>query len=257
MSLSVVDTIEDGIDRLTDRRQYTVFLGVALSHLALTIGTQSQLAVQPEELASESPFGEGFVPEELPLALEMPLGGAILLWLAGLLALVTASLVALRALRSPDTSHDPGALAVATAHGIVAAVLGGVAVAVGLIALVIPGVFLATALAFTHVYVAGERANAVEAMRRSWALTRGNRLRVFGVLVASVVSFFAITFVGAGLAVAATVASPVVAELVNVGFTALAWLFVLAVLASAFDRLEDVRTREERKWEGVDDELLP
>ncbi|WP_207587000.1 hypothetical protein [Halomontanus rarus] len=147
-------------------------------------------------------------------------------------------------------------LVVATAHGILAAIVGTVAVGAGLALFVVPGLVVATLFAFTHPYIATERINAIEAMKRSLELTRGDRLRVFGVLVAIVCIFYGISVFGA-LALGVFASVPIVAELVNTAFTALAWLVVLAILASAFDQLETSRAREDEKWEGIDDELLP
>ncbi|WP_276254566.1 hypothetical protein [Halomontanus rarus] len=147
-------------------------------------------------------------------------------------------------------------LLAATSHGILAAIVGTVAVGAGLALFVVPGLVVATLFAFTHPYIATERINAVEAMKQSLELTRGDRLRVFGVLVAIVCIFYGISVFGA-IALGVFASVPIVAELVNAAFTALAWLVVLAILASAFDQLETSRAREDDKWEGIDDELLP
>lgn len=155
-----------------------------------------------------------------------------------------------------ETHTDTHPLVAATAHGLLAAIVGTVAVGAGLALFVVPGLVVATLFAFTHPYIATERVNAVEAMKRSLELTRGDRLRVFGVLAAIVCIFYGISVFGA-LALGVLASVPIVAELVNVAFTALAWLVVLAVLASAFDQLETARAREDEKWEGIDDELLP
>lgn len=152
-------------------------------------------------------------------------------------------------------THTHSLLA-ATGHGLLAAIIGLFAVGAGLALFVVPGLVLGTLFAFTHPYIATERVNAVEAMKRSLELTRGDRLRVFGVLVAIVCIFYGISVFGA-LALGVFASVPVVGELVNAAFTALAWLVVLAILASAFDQLETSRAREDEKWEGIDDELLP
>ncbi|MFC4248173.1 glycerophosphoryl diester phosphodiesterase membrane domain-containing protein [Natribaculum luteum] len=256
MGLSVGEALEDGIVRLADGRQLGVFLGLYVAHLLLTVGTQSQLAAQRDQFGDDALFEEALLPDELPLALEMPVGVATLLWLLALVGLVAVSLVAFRTLLSSDAVGRPMALFVATANGVVAALVISTAVSFGLVLFVLPGLFLASALAFTYPYVAVDRTNVFEAMRRSWELTRGHRLRVFGVLVVTALGFFAISVVGGLLAIGLG-AVPVLAELVNVAVGALAWLFTLSVLASAFDQLETFRTAEAEKWAGVDDELLP
>ncbi len=256
MGLSIGEALEDGIVRLADARQLGVFLGLSAAHLLLAIGTQSQLAAQRDQFGDDALFEEALLPETLPLALEIPVGVATSLWLLALVALVAVSLVAFQTLLSSDAIDGPAALFVATANGVVAALVISTAVSLGLVLFVLPGLFLATALAFTYPYVAVDRTTVFEAMRRSWELTRGHRLRVFGVLVVTGLGFFAIGVVGGLLAIGLG-AVPVLAELVNVAVGALAWLFALSVLASAFDQLETVRAAEAEKWAGVDDELLP
>ena len=258
MALSAGDAVGDGIDRLTDRRLVAVFVAFYTAHLALNVGTQSQLAAQRETFEEEAfLLDPEFLPPELPLALELPLGVATLLWTLAMIALVTVSMLALRALLTDDR---PGKLTdgllLATVHGLAGGLLVSVGVGVGLLLLVVPGLFLAAAFAFTYPYVAVDRENAFEAMRRSWSLTSGHRLRVFVVLVAIGLTFFTISFVG-GVVALALGAFPLVAEVTNVAFVALAWLASLAILASAFDQLEDARAEAEAKWEGIDDELLP
>ena len=258
MTLSVGDAVGDGLDRLTDGRLAAAFVAFYAAHLALTVGTQSQLAAQRETFEEEAfLFDPELLPPELPLALEIPLGAAILLWTLAMVALVTSSILALRALlgaERPGPRTD--GLLVATVHGVVAGIAAGIAVGIGLALFVLPGLFLATVLAFTYPYVALEGENALSAMRRSWSLTTGNRLRVFAVVVVIGLTFFSITFVG-GVVALALGAFPLLAEVTNVAFVAIAWLASLAILASAFDQLEAARAEAEAKWDGIDDELLP
>ena len=258
MSLSVGDAVGDGIDRLTDGRLAAVFAAFYAAHLLVNVGTQSQLAAQRETFEEDAfVLDPELLPPELPLALELPLGVATLLWTLATVALVTTSLLAFRALCTDDRPGElTDGLLVGTVHGVAAALFLGVAVGVGLLLLVLPGLFLAAALAFTYPYVAVDRENALEAMRRSWSLTSGHRLRVFAVLVAIVLTFLTISFVGGAIALALG-AFPLVAEFTNVAFVTLAWLASLAILASAFDQLEAARAEAEAKWEGIDDELLP
>lgn len=298
MSLAISDALGDGVDRLRDRRVLGPFLALYGVFVAITIGTHSQLEAQPAEVFEEFPALADLMPETLPLALDVSLGVAWLIWFLGTISLVTASIVAFRVLvgdsragsavdddggsddatsdppgehrsqpesRSQHQSHTrsrsrsrshPRSLFVATTHGVLAAIVGTFAVGAGLVLFVVPGLVLATLFAFTHPYIATDRVNAVEAMKRSLELTRGNRLRVFGVLVAIVCVFYGISVFGA-LALELFGSVPIVGELVNIAFTTLAWLVVLAVLASAFDQLETTRAREDEKWEGIDDELLP
>ncbi|MCU4742973.1 hypothetical protein OB955_18420 [Halobacteria archaeon AArc-m2/3/4] len=305
MSLTISGAFGDALERLRDRRLLLPFCALYGVFVAITVGTHSQLEAQSVEIIEEFPELADFMPETFPLALDVSLGVAWLVWFLGTVSLVTASMLAFRVLAdgvrpgileteskgdssstsanenargvndspdatptpTPEPTHDStdtetGArtqthsLLAATAHGILAAIIGLFAVGFGLVLLVVPGLVVATLFAFTHPYIATDRVNAVEAMKRSLELTRGNRLRVFGLLVVTVCSFYAVSVFGA-LALELLRSAPVVGELVNAAFTALAWLVVLAILASAFDQLETTRAREDEKWEGIDDELLP
>lgn len=295
MSFSVTGVLDDGLERLADERLLPAFLTLYAVHLGIVVGTQSQLEAQREDLASEALFGEALLPEQFPLALEVSLGVAWLVWFVALILFVTASMAAFRTLvacgrgrerenvdEDEDVSADGGSVDVssesnaesesvdtgldsernsllrATLHGLAAAIIGIVVVSTGLLLLVVPGLFLASALAFTHPYIALERVSAIDAMKRSFDVTEGYRLRVFAVLVVIVLTFLAISFLG-GFAILLfdVLALSVVGELLNVGFSALAWLAALAILASAFERLESVRAEKEAKWDGIDEELLP
>jgi len=61
------------------------------------------------------------------------------------------------------------------AAGVVMAVL----VWVGLLLLVVPGIFIACALAATIPVVVAERKGPIDAIKRSWGLTRGHRGKIF------------------------------------------------------------------------------
>jgi hypothetical protein len=65
----------------------------------------------------------------------------------------------------------------------VAGILAGVGIAVGLIALVVPGLFLLTRWSVVTPVVVLEKLGAMDALRRSWELVRGNGWTVFGVVV--------------------------------------------------------------------------
>lgn len=274
MSPSATAALEDGLARLADGRLVRPALALYGVHLLVSIGSQSQLELQREELANDPLFEEAVIPETLPLALEVPLGVATLCWLAGIVAFITASTVAFRVLVSReagagpeaippsaggtagDSRLDGGSLLAATGHGLGVAIVGGLAVSLGLVAFVLPGLFVATVLAFTHPYIAVDGDGALEAMRKSVEATRGHRLQVFAVLAVAVGSYVAVSFAGA-VALVLLESAPLVGELVNVAVGTVAWLVVLAILASAFDAVEAARAEREERFAGIDDELLP
>lgn len=98
-SLSIADALADGIDRLADRRLLPVFAAATASQLLLVVSAQSQLAAQRELLEEEpTAFGEPIAPPELPLAIDAPLGVALLGWLAALVSVAAVAIVAIRVL---------------------------------------------------------------------------------------------------------------------------------------------------------------
>ncbi|MFP8956818.1 hypothetical protein ACLI4Y_08820 [Natrialbaceae archaeon A-CW3] len=104
--LSVLEAIDEAFARISDRRAGIGFAAVFLTQLLMLIGIQSQVEAQREQLADEDlPLGADLemLPEELPLALEVPLGVSTLLWLTMLVGFVTASVVAFRLLARPES----------------------------------------------------------------------------------------------------------------------------------------------------------
>ncbi|MFC7231038.1 hypothetical protein ACFQMM_05720 [Saliphagus sp. GCM10025308] len=285
--LSVLTAIDEAFERISDRRALTVLGGLVAVQALMLVGLQSQLEAQRAFIEEEELFVPGFetLPDELPLAVELSVGVATALWLAMLVAFVALSVVAFRVLseraartrRRDDTDDVDGEpvedesplespsndaprwndeLGRTTLSTVVAAFGGSLLVGLGLALFVLPGLVAATALAFTHPYLAIERVGPIDAARRSIELTRGSWLRVFVLLVVIVLSFLTVSSLGA-VALAALESAPVAGELANVAFGSLAWLFALALLASGFDQLEARRTEEDEKWAGIDDELLP
>jgi hypothetical protein len=61
-------------------------------------------------------------------------------------------------------------------------ILQALAIGAGFMALIIPGIIIYTGLSLSSQILIIERSNAVEAMKRSWELSRGNRLQIFGFL---------------------------------------------------------------------------
>ncbi len=271
--LSVFDAIDEAFARCGTREGALALAAILTTQVLLLVGIQSQLSTQREQFGDdELPLIDPSLwPETFPLALEVPLWLSTLLWLSMLVGFVAATVGAFRMLVDtvpeatasaasgtataprPSWTHRLGRT---TLLAVVASVVGLVMVGVGLVLFVIPGLVVATAFAFTHPYLVTTEAGVRESMQRSVALVRGAWLRVFALLVVIVLSFVTIssigTFVYAGLE-----SMPALAELLNLVFGALAWLYALALLASGFDQLEAQRVAESAKWADIDDELLP
>lgn len=115
--------------------------------------------------------------------------------------------------------------------GIVAAII----LAAGFALFVIPGIFLAVSLVYWQFFVIMEGQNFVEAMKSSWNMTKGRRLRVFGLVVAaSVVA----AVISALMSIPSSFIGPVGILLAQVG-NAVAAVFLVATLAESFRQLKN------------------
>ncbi|MFB6157286.1 MAG: hypothetical protein ABEJ34_05535 [Haloferacaceae archaeon] len=132
-----------------------------------------------------------------------------------------------------------------TANVIVGGLAFGLLVVIGSLLLVIPGIVAYVGLVFTTMFIAAEDEHFVAAFRRSWGLVRPAFLSVFALLLVLVVGVgLAAGIVGAVLSVgAAAVGLETWSNVVSTAVTVPLSLFVLAVLAAAFDRLRGTRTR--------------
>ena len=115
--------------------------------------------------------------------------GALVTLVTGILSLYVA-VVAYRTFVSGETDRLPADAVSrrplwALANVFLGYLVFGILVGIGIVLLIIPGLFLLVALWFFDVYVAVEDESFVDALGSSWALTSGNRLRLFflGVLV--------------------------------------------------------------------------
>jgi len=159
-----------------------------------------------------------------------------LLWIAS----IVLTIGAIRVLVSDETERLPPTAFTRNAgwaflNFVVGAVVFAIAVALGLALFVVPGVFLLVTLAFWAVFVAVEDRNFVDAFRRSWALTKGSRLRLFalgvGVVLVSLV-------VAALFGVPSALLGGAVGSLVVEVGTAVTTVFSTAVLAQAYNQLK-------------------
>jgi len=65
-----------------------------------------------------------------------------------------------------------------------AAIIGGIATGIGMLFLIIPGIYLWIKFSMTGPAIAAEKiSNPIDALKRSWALTKGNSLYIFGLFL--------------------------------------------------------------------------
>ena len=67
---------------------------------------------------------------------------------------------------------------------LLAAIIGGIAIGIGMLLLIIPGIYLWIKFSMTGPAIAAEKiSNPIDALKRSWALTKGNSLYIFGLFL--------------------------------------------------------------------------
>jgi len=200
MPLDIGAAIAEGVRRLRSRD------GLVLVGVFLVVGVLSSVATQSLSVGvseallefAQSPDAPPGTDVEAfrqqveqtragsPLAVDVSAGVAFgLAFLLGILA-EALRIVSVRVFYAPADDRPTDltrGLAFATVNGFLGGIVVSVLVVVGLVFLIVPGVFLALALFFVRQEIAIEDRNFVDAMAESWALTRGNRLNLLGLVV--------------------------------------------------------------------------
>jgi hypothetical protein len=176
-----------------------------------------------------------------PLALGVdPVTAAGLVLVTALLA-ETVNVVAIRVFVDDARSLPEGAFEELRATALISFVansLAAVAIFAGFLAFLLPGIFLAIAFYLVRAVVIVEGAGVVPALRRSWRLVAGNRLRVLLVLLVVVLFRQAATLPG-GLA-DGTPLTPTVAAALGVVLGAVVTAFAAAVAARVYVQLAGI-----------------
>ncbi|SMO64915.1 hypothetical protein [Halorubrum cibi] len=237
MALQLGQAVSDGIGRILTRTGGILLAGL----LAIQLVTQAAvntavIGYLPPEVAAQ--FGE-------TAGLALPVSGeaGVALLAAAFLASSVYFVVLSRALARParDLASFPSELLTrrtgrATLSMVVGGVVVSIAVTLGFAALFFPGIFLAASFLFFAFAVGVEDRGTVGALKRSWALARGDRLKLALLVVLSGGIGGTVGAVGsildlAGLALASEVAVSVVTSVL---FTAL-----YGVIAAAYLQLRD------------------
>lgn len=208
-------------------------------------------APEPETLPLEqSPVGDvapaaGGGPAGPSLGLSPTVAGLLSLLVTILTALVT--IAALRTFVAGETESIPEEYVTRNVAWVaVNFVIGGVAfvivIGIGLVFLVVPGLFLLVSLFFWQVFIAVEDENFVEAFRHSWQLTKGRRLRLFGL---GVVVIFVAIVISIAFAIPGAFLPGVLSLLVEQVGSALIFVFVLAATAETYNQLAAGETESE------------
>lgn len=233
-TLDLTDAVRYATDRIATRNGALLVGAYVLVQLVVQVTTQSLAA---------SLVGGGIPAETTerlyPLAVDVSAtvsGGLTLLFV---LAGTVLGILTMRAFhrdidRFPTADHTRR-LVRTLVVALVVSLIVFVAITVGTVLFVIPGIFLAVSLVFAVLVVAIEDAGVVESLRRSWALTSGNRLRLFLLGVAFVV----VSGVVGGLTNVAGIVAPITGGVVAAILAGAIGVFGVGLLVGAYRQLSD------------------
>lgn len=237
MSLQLGRAFVGGIRRVLTRTGGILL--VSLLALQLLVQTSINTAV----LGAVPPEATAQLDGQLGLTLPIPAAAAAALLVVALLlnavffvALargLTRPIDALGSFPEPIYTRRIGRAALSVLG---AGIVAGVAVSIGLVFLILPGIFIATCFLFVpfEVGVGDDRAGA--ALKRSWARSRGNRLRlavlvILAGVIGAVIGAVGAVFTAAGAAAAGDIAANLLTTVLFVG--------LYGVIADAHVQLRD------------------
>lgn len=110
-------------------------------------------------------------------------------------------------------------------------IIVGLSVSFGLMLFIFPGLFLAVSFLFFIFAVSVEDRGVIEALKRSWDLSRGNRLKLTVIVILSGVIGLVIGGVGTILDLAGT---PIVADLVSNTISSVLFVLLYGIMSSAY-----------------------
>lgn len=231
MTLTLTRAFSAGIDRATTRT------GAILLGLLLVLQFVLVASINTVVVSAIPPTAAG------PVGLTLPISGtaAAILLVASYVAMAAYFVVLARAFTRPieQLSTFPDEIYTrrivrATIAMVVAGMLAFVAIMIGFALLVIPGIFLSICFMFVIFTVAVEDRGVVGSLRRSWALSRGNRLKLAVIvlllgLLGAVIGILGFVFELAG--------APLVGDLVSVLVNGLLFVVVYGILAALYLQL--------------------
>ncbi|MFB6204942.1 MAG: hypothetical protein ABEJ05_00215 [Haloglomus sp.] len=243
MTLDVGAALRRGFSR-TFERNGLVLMGVFLVFKLVNTVVGQSLSAATDTVLREMARGvpelsaSQFTTGPTPLAVDMPLGVAVVLAIAVAILAEAIFVVAVRTMVSEETETVPREfvrrrLLGATLNGVVGGIVVGFLVVVGLVFLVVPGIFLALSFFFVRQEIAVADKNFVDAMSGSWALTKGDRLELFALAVVVAIAGILAGVVTVPVGLASPAASAVVGDALDAVFT----VFGVAVAARAYDQL--------------------
>ena len=248
MLFRVSDALASGVERTLARNGLTLVIV-----FYVLFGIQSLFSPSPSSIGGGNAppsIGSGAAPT--PVVGGPVVGGlvATVASLAGLYLMI----VALRTFVTDETETIPSAALYdrplwAFLNALVGLVVFGLLVAIGFVFLIVPGLFLLVSLWFFTVYVAVENDDFVTAMQRSWSLTSGHRLGLFGL---GFVVFVVTIAISIPFSIVTAFIGGVPGALISQIGTAFATVFSYATTAAAFTQLRASQAPRDEHSESAD-----
>ncbi|WP_336023138.1 hypothetical protein [Halobellus salinisoli] len=236
MAFHLTRAVGDGIRRILTRTGAVLFVGLLLLQFLVQISLNTAVVgLIPPEAADQ--VGS--------LGLTLPVSGTV-----GAVLFLVATLLSLpyfvglsRALTRPknELSTVPAELwrrrlGRASLSMLLGGFVVGISVWIGLLLFLLPGIFLGACFLCFIFAVGVEDRGTVGALRRSWGLSRGNRLKLSVIVIFSGVIGGIIGILGTVLDLAAV---PVLAELVTNTFGTVLFVFLYGMMAASYLQLRD------------------
>jgi len=253
MTLDIPAAIEDGLTRLPTRVAAILFVAYLVIGVLSTVTAQTLGAAFTDWLGSAAPTqpGAGGMPAGgmgpgpaagggSPLALDVGLVVAFVLFLAQVVLAQAVGVVTIRTFVSDAKQRFPDGVdrrfGWVLLNALVAGIVVDIATFVGAIFLVIPGIYVAVALYFVQFEVIVEDKGVIDALSDGWALTAGERLRVFLLLVVVLV----IGLLGAvpGFLLGLTGVPQIATVAISVAISAVTGLVTVAIASRAYVQLK-------------------
>ncbi|MGM0718189.1 MAG: hypothetical protein ACQET5_13695 [Halobacteriota archaeon] len=236
MTLQLGQAISDGI-----RRILTPTGGILLvAFLALQLLTQASINTAVTSVFSDGPAGE----IEAALGLTLPVSGTVAGGLfVGAVILSSAYFVVLsRALTRPTVELSSFSsdlytrrMGRATLSMFVGGLVVSLAIMIGFAFLFVPGIFLAICFLFFTFAVGVEDRGIIDALKQSWGLSRGNRLKLAVLVILGGVIGFMSGIVGTIFDIAG---SAIVGELIVNTINSILFVLLYGMIAAAYLQLQ-------------------
>jgi hypothetical protein len=233
MALQLIDAITDGTRRVLTRTGGLLLVLLLTQQLLLVTSLNTLLAA---ELPPEAADVIGLTVPISGTAAGAILLGAFLFTAVYFVVLARAFARPLSQLSSFPTELYTRRIGRATLTMLVGGIVVFLTIMIGFVLFFLPGLFLAVCFLFFIFVVSVEDRGVVGALKRSWGLSKGNRLRLSVIVVISGISG---SLIGAVPALFQLAGASAVGDLVSVLLNSILFTFIYGITASAYLQLTE------------------